>query len=186
MQKRCKNKPPILQMAIERNYFITNASSGKSSFRKFHWSEILGHFANRDGTPGQTFKPVVAKPGRMVGLFFPFSIPFHWISSTRTDPLQSSRVCLRCFRDPIRVPRIENDHRVHTIRENRVPKIKEIGFLQVHLGTQQTPFKNLRSSTEWLHLKTIVSCNSYFCSWEITLRKHVRFCLTTPKGIDHT
>jgi len=31
---------------------------------------------------------------------------------------------LRCFRDPIRVPRIEN----------RVPRIREIGSLQFHTG----------------------------------------------------
>ena len=34
------------------------------------------------------------------------------------------RVFYRCFRDPIRVPRIEN----------RVPRIREIGSLQVHSG----------------------------------------------------
>jgi len=42
--------------------------------------------------------------------------------------------------DPIRVPRIENwvtriienYHRVPRIRENRVPRIREIGSLQVH------------------------------------------------------
>jgi len=38
------------------------------------------------------------------------------------------RVFLRCFRDPIRVPRIrENYHRVPKIRENRVPRIRGIG-----------------------------------------------------------
>jgi len=49
---------------------------------------------------------------------------------------------LRCFRDPIRVHRIENRvprirenyHRVPKIRENRVPRIREIGSLQVHTG----------------------------------------------------
>jgi len=41
---------------------------------------------------------------------------------------------LRRFRDPIRVPRISN--RVPRIRENyhRVPKIREIGSLQIHTG----------------------------------------------------
>jgi len=47
---------------------------------------------------------------------------------------------LRRFRDPIRVPRIsnrvptirENYHRVPKIRENRVPRIREIGSLQIH------------------------------------------------------
>jgi len=34
-----------------------------------------------------------------------------------------------------RVPKIrENYHRVPSIRENRVPRIKEIGSLQVHTG----------------------------------------------------
>ena len=49
---------------------------------------------------------------------------------------------LRCFRDPIRVLRIENrvprisenDHRVPKIRENRVPRISEVGSLQFHTG----------------------------------------------------
>jgi len=47
---------------------------------------------------------------------------------------------LRRFRDPIRIPRISNRvprHRknydqVHKIRENRVPRIREIGSLQIH------------------------------------------------------
>ena len=40
------------------------------------------------------------------------------------------RVFWMCFRDPIRVPTIrENYHRVPGIRENRVPRIREIGFL---------------------------------------------------------
>jgi len=44
---------------------------------------------------------------------------------------------LRRFRDPIRVHRIgENVHRVPRIRENRVPRIREIGSLQVHTGYQ--------------------------------------------------
>ena len=39
----------------------------------------------------------------------------------------------RRFRDPIRVPRIrEKYHRVPKIRENRVPRIREIGSLQTH------------------------------------------------------
>jgi len=39
-----------------------------------------------------------------------------------------------CFRDPIRVPR--NENQVLKIRENyhRVPRIREIGSLQVHTG----------------------------------------------------
>jgi len=39
------------------------------------------------------------------------------------------------FRDPKRVPRIrENYHRVPKIRGNRVPRIREIGSLQVETG----------------------------------------------------
>ena len=49
---------------------------------------------------------------------------------------------LRCFRDPIQVPRFENRvprirenyHLVPRTRENRVPRIREIGSLQVHSG----------------------------------------------------
>jgi len=45
------------------------------------------------------------------------------------------QVVLRRFRDPVRVPRIrENYHRVPTVRENRVPRIREIGSLQIHNG----------------------------------------------------
>jgi len=37
--------------------------------------------------------------------------------------------------DPNRVPRIrENYHRVPKIRENRIPRIREIGSLQIHTG----------------------------------------------------
>jgi len=51
-------------------------------------------------------------------------------------------VFLRRFRDPIRVPRISNRvprirahyHRVPKIRENGVPRIREIGSLQIHTG----------------------------------------------------
>jgi len=49
---------------------------------------------------------------------------------------------LRRFRDQIRVPRIsnrvprirENYHRVPKIRKNRVPRIREIGSLQIQTG----------------------------------------------------
>ena len=52
------------------------------------------------------------------------------------------RVFLRRFRNPIRVLRIsnrvpiirENYHRVPKIWENRVPRIREIGSLQIHTG----------------------------------------------------
>jgi len=51
-------------------------------------------------------------------------------------------VFLRRFRDPILVPRISNRvprirekyHRVPKIRENRVPRIREIGSLQIQTG----------------------------------------------------
>jgi len=52
------------------------------------------------------------------------------------------QVFLRCLRDPIRVPRIENRvprirenyHRVPRIIENRVPRIREIRSLKIHIG----------------------------------------------------
>ena len=58
---------------------------------------------------------------------------------------------LRCFRDPFRVPRIENraprisenHHRVPGIKENRVPRIREIGSLQVHIGYLTFSLKKL-------------------------------------------
>jgi len=46
-----------------------------------------------------------------------------------------NRFFFKCFWDPIRVPRIrENYHRVPGIRENRVPRIREIGSLNIHIG----------------------------------------------------
>jgi len=56
--------------------------------------------------------------------------------------MQTTLRFLRCFRDPDRVPRIENRvprisenyHRVPRIRENRVPRIREIGSLQINTG----------------------------------------------------
>jgi len=58
---------------------------------------------------------------------------------------------LRCFRDLIRVPRIENRvprirenyHQVPRIRENRVPRIREIGSLQIHTGYLTFSLKKL-------------------------------------------
>ena len=51
---------------------------------------------------------------------------------------------LRRFRDPNRVPRIrENYHRVPKIRENRVPRIREIGSLQIQTGFLTFSLKNL-------------------------------------------
>jgi len=54
-----------------------------------------------------------------------------WRDKVRNILLHNCRF-LTCFRDPIRVPRIEN--RFPRIRENRVPKIREIGSLEVHTG----------------------------------------------------
>jgi len=61
-----------------------------------------------------------------------------------------TRVFLRHFRDPIRVPRIENwdprirenYHRIPRIRENRVPRIREIGSLQVYTRYLTFSLKN--------------------------------------------
>jgi len=50
---------------------------------------------------------------------------------------------LRRFRDPIRVPRIrENYHRVPKIIKNRVPRIREIGPLQIQTGFLPFSLKN--------------------------------------------
>ena len=56
--------------------------------------------------------------------------------------LRVEQVFSRRFRDPIQIPRIssrvprisENYYRVPKIRENRVPRIREIGSLQIHTG----------------------------------------------------
>jgi len=47
---------------------------------------------------------------------------------------------LRCFRDPIRAPRI---------KENRVPRTGEIGFLQVHTGYQTVSLNNFAIILHW-------------------------------------
>jgi len=67
-----------------------------------------------------------------------------WVSAAfqKEELFSTFRVFLRRFRDPIRVPRIsnrvsrirENYHQVPKIRENRVPRIREIGSLQIHTG----------------------------------------------------
>ena len=87
------------------------------------------------------------------------------------------QVFLRRFRDPIRVPRIsnrvprirENYHRVLKIRENRVPRIREVGSLQIHIG-------HLTFSLKKPDLKQDACC---CCFWQLTsiliLRLH---CLT--------
>jgi len=49
--------------------------------------------------------------------------------------MHETRFFLRCFRDPTRVPRIRKNYDwVPRIRENQVPRIREIGSLQVHTG----------------------------------------------------
>jgi len=62
-------------------------------------------------------------------LFLPFFIIMPNVTYDIADFLR------RC-RDLIRVPRIkENYHRVPKIREYRVPRIREIGSLQIHTST---------------------------------------------------
>jgi len=58
---------------------------------------------------------------------------------------------LRCFTDPIPVARIENwvpriredYHRGPSIKDNRVPRIREIGSLQIHTGYLTFSLKKL-------------------------------------------
>ena len=65
-----------------------------------------------------------------------------WFQDKHWGQLAHWIVFLRCFRDPIRVLRIEyrvprirvNHHRVPRMKEYRVPRIREIGSLQVHIG----------------------------------------------------
>ena len=71
-----------------------------------------------------------------------FGIKLCWKEYPLTKNWLRGRVFLRRFRDPIRVPRIsnrvprirENYHRVPKIRKNRVPRIREIGSLQIQIG----------------------------------------------------
>jgi len=59
----------------------------------------------------------------------------HQTVTTEVSIENLKQVFLKRFRDPIRVPRIrEKYHRDPTLRENRVPKIREIGSLQIHSG----------------------------------------------------
>jgi len=61
-----------------------------------------------------------------------------------------TRFFLRRFMDPIRVPRIsnrvprirENYHQVPKIRENRIPRIRETGSLQIQTGFLTFSLKN--------------------------------------------
>jgi len=62
------------------------------------------------------------------------------ISGLHTKRFYNFKQSLRCFRDPIRDPRIENRvpriredyHRVPRIKENQVPRIRETGSLPIH------------------------------------------------------
>jgi len=59
MEKWRKNKPPILQMAIERNYFITMRHQAGVHFENF--TEVIFRDILLTGI-------VPAKPGGMVGM----------------------------------------------------------------------------------------------------------------------
>ena len=78
--KMTQQKPPILQMAIERNYFITmhhQAGVHFENFTEVKFRDILltriGHRESRLNGDSP------AKPGRMVGLFV--DIRFFWTAT---------------------------------------------------------------------------------------------------------
>jgi len=98
------------------------------------------------------------------------------------DCFRYNRVFLSHFRDPIQVPRIENrvptirenHHRVPRIKENRVPIIREIGSLQVHIRYLTFFLKNpgytmLISEPQWLswqfHQKNMNFTPNGFCDF---------------------
>jgi len=70
---------------------------------------------------------------------------------------------LRRCRDPIRVFRIENRvprfikdyHRVPGMRENKVPRIREIGSLQIHSGYLTFSLKNLSLRCSYAHTASV-------------------------------
>ena len=80
---------------------------------------------------------------------FAFNIAYTYNKLTKKVHLK--QFFLRRFRDPIRVPRIsnrvprirENYHRVPKIKEYRVPRIREIGSLQIHTGYLTFSLKKL-------------------------------------------
>jgi len=90
-----------------------------------------------------------------------------------------NQVFLRRFRDPIRVPRISNQvlritknyHRVPKIRENWVPKIREIGSSQIQTGFLTFSFKKKPGKTQvilyctWLKPKSSFCCKSVPQLW---------------------
>jgi len=92
---------------------------------------------------------------------------------------------LRCFRDPIQVPRIEN--RVPSISENyhRVPRIREIGSLQDHTGyltfsskkTDPQYYKNAKHIFINKHTESVCWCTlhthmSPYCATQWTMYNH--------------
>ena len=88
---------------------------------------------------------------------------------------------LRCFRDPIRVPRIsnrvprirENYHRVPTIRENRVPRIREIGSLQVHTGHLTFSLKKTAVAGNLWQMLLFVKCNKMYKFFFAVIKRRV-------------
>jgi len=101
----------------------------------------------------------------------PWSAPFHFTSLCLSLAISGNedgwfrfydykQGFLRCFRDPIRVPRIENRvprikenyHRVPKIRENRVPRSREIRSLQVHTGYLTSSLKKAVISVKKLKI----------------------------------
>jgi len=82
----------------------------------------------------------------------------------------------RCFRDPNRFPRIEhripriskNDHRVPSIRENRVPRIREIRSLEISTGYITFSLKALDQPTKKLvatGMELSSGTNMFFVEW---------------------
>jgi len=88
-------------------------------------------------------------------------LPTSWVDRFCSETVHSivtakASFFLRRFRDPIRVPRIrENYHRVPKIRENRVPRIREIESLQI-----QTRFLTFSLKKTWPRLQTSTGATS--------------------------
>jgi len=65
---------------------------------------------------------------------------------------------IRVPRIETRVPRIrENDHRVPRLRESRVPKIREIGSLQLHTGYLKFSLKKTLNRHREDHSQTLTN-----------------------------
>jgi len=73
-------------------------------------------------------------------ILFNLAVLFLGFSESQPQTCSTVQGFLRCFRNPIRVPRIENW--VPRIRGNWVRKIREIGSLQVHTGYLTFSLKN--------------------------------------------